>query len=150
MMICIFVFVLFFFFSLYICCPLFSFFVFYVFYIDILCAVTASLSAVSRGDCLFDVGIPSFLSRTVFLFYVILWRGDHRFLCIVFPIFLSLFVVSYWNLLFWFSSGALSVLSHQSCKTMADGVDVLGNDELMYRREGNVGFASWLSVPCGL
>merc|ERR1711972_1242256 len=66
MMICIFVFVLFFSFSLYICCPLFSFFVFYVFYIDILCAVTASLSAVSRGDCLLDVGIPSFLSRTVF------------------------------------------------------------------------------------
>lgn len=92
MMICIFAFVLFFFFSLYICCPLFFFFVFYVFYIDILCAVTASLSAVSCREatvCLMLAFLHFSNALYLFLYhllYVILWRGDHT---------LSLHPVSY-------------------------------------------------------
>lgn len=71
MMICIFAFVLFFFFSLYICCPLFFFFVFYVFYIDILCAVTASLSAVSCREATVCLML-AFLhfSNALYLFFV--------------------------------------------------------------------------------
>jgi len=80
------------------------------------------------------------------LFYVILWRGDHPFLCIVFPIFLSLFVVSYWNLLFWFSSGALSVLSHQSCKTMELMCSATKN--VSERRKCRVCLLT--ECPCGL
>jgi len=119
MMICIFAFVLFFFFSLYICCPLFFFFVFYVFYIDILCAVTASLSLLCRVARRLSVWCwHSFISLTHCIYFCticFMWfcgAETTPFLCILFPIFLSLFVVWYWNLLFCFSSGALSVLSH--------------------------------------
>merc|ERR1719461_2693016 len=93
MMICIFAFVLFFFFSLYICCPPFFLFCFLcILHRYIVRSDCLSLSAVSCREatvCLmlaflhFSNALYLFLYH---LFYVILWRGDHT---------LSLHPVSY-------------------------------------------------------
>lgn len=121
--------------------PFFSF-LFSMYFTSIYCAQWLPHSLL----CLFDVGIPSFLSRTVFFVCFVLCdfvaRRPHPFFASCFLSFcLSLsfrIEISFFDLAL-----ALSLFYPTN---LAKQWSWCARQPRMYRREGNVGFASWLSV----